>query len=205
MVKVKVCGITRLQDALAACECGVDALGFVFYASSPRNIQVKVAKEIIEALPPFVSSVGLFVNPNVADVHDILTQTKLDLLQFHGDENADFCRQFSRPYIKAIRMAPALELDKEIEKFPCARGILLDSYDPHLYGGTGHSFQWDRVHAGITKPIIIAGGLTPANVAQAVQQTRPWAVDVSGGVEQSKGVKQRDLIEAFVRGAKRGQ
>lgn len=205
MVKVKICGITRLEDAMAACDNGVDALGFVFYAKSPRYIASKLARDIIEKLPPFVSTVGLFVNPTVEEVTEAIAETHLDLLQFHGDETEAFCRQFSRPYIKAIRMAPDLDLHKEIEKFPCARGILLDAYDPQLYGGTGRAFEWNRVQAGLSKPVIVAGGLTPANVEQAIRQTRPWGVDVSGGVEQSKGIKQRDLIEAFMRGAKRVQ
>lgn len=205
MVKVKICGITRLEDALAAAEFGADALGFVFYEKSPRYVRPEIAAEIIAQLPPFITSVGLFVNPDAAAVQTIIAHTALDLLQFHGDENNAFCAQFTRPFIKAIRMAEALDLHKEIEKYPGARGILLDAYDPQRYGGTGHTFEWSRVHGGLPKPIIVAGGLTPENVAQAVAMTHPWGVDVSGGVEQSKGIKQRSLIEAFMRGAKRGQ
>lgn len=205
MVKVKICGITRLEDALAAAEFGADALGFVFYEKSPRYVRPEIAAEIIAQLPPFITSVGLFVNPDAAAVRTIITHTALDLLQFHGDENNAFCAQFTRPFIKAIRMAEALDLHKEIEKYPGARGILLDAYDPQRYGGTGHTFEWSRVHGGLPKPIIVAGGLNPENVAQAVAMTHPWGVDVSGGVEQSKGIKQRSLIEAFMRGAKRGQ
>lgn len=205
MVKVKICGITRQEDALAAAEFGADALGFVFYEKSPRYVRPEIAAEIIAQLPPFITSVGLFVNPDAAAVKAIIAHTALDLLQFHGDENNAFCAQFSRPFIKAIRMAEALDLYKEIEKYPDARGILLDAYDPQRYGGTGHTFEWSRVHGGLPKPIIVAGGLTPENVTQAVAMTHPWGVDVSGGVEQSKGIKQRSLIEAFMRGAKRGQ
>ncbi len=205
MVKVKICGITRLEDALAAAEFGADALGFVFYEKSPRYVRPEIAAEIIAQLPPFITSVGLFVNPDAAAVRTIIAHTALDLLQFHGDENNAFCAQFTRPFIKAIRMAEALDLHKEIEKYPGARGILLDAYDPQRYGGTGHTFEWSRVHGGLPKPVIVAGGLTPENVAQAVAMTHPWGVDVSGGVEQSKGIKQRSLIEAFMRGAKRGQ
>lgn len=205
MVRVKICGITRLEDALAAAEAGADALGFVLYEKSPRFIAPENAADIIGKLPPFVTSVGLFVNPSVEFVQTVLRQVPLDLLQFHGDESEAFCTQFHTPYIKAIRMAQDLDLNKEIEKFPSARGILLDAYDPHLYGGTGHTFEWSRLTGGCSKPVIVAGGLTPDNVAQAIEATRPWAVDVSGGVEQSKGIKHRNLIEAFVRGAKRGQ
>lgn len=205
MTRVKICGITRLADALCACEAGADALGFVFYAPSPRNIETPDAAAIVRQLPPFVMSVGLFVNPDAAFVNSVLDQVPLDLLQFHGDETDAFCSQFSRPFIKAIRMAEGLDLNKEVDKFPNARGILLDAYDPHRYGGTGHTFEWHRVHGGLSKPIIVAGGLTPENVATAIAATRPWAVDVSGGVEQSKGIKQSSLIEAFMRGAKSGQ
>lgn len=210
MVKVKICGITREEDALAAVEAGADALGFVFYGPSPRHVSAEKAAQIIARLPPFVSSVGLFVNADGSFVDAVVAATRIDLLQFHGDESAAYCRQFSRPYIKAIRMAEGLDLRKEIEKFPCARGILLDAYDPQRYGGTGQTFEWNsversRVDGGLPKPIIVAGGLTPENVAQAIAATRPWGVDVSGGVEIAKGIKQRSLIEAFVRGAKRGQ
>lgn len=205
MVRVKICGITRIEDAVAASEAGADALGFVFYAKSPRNVDARIAAEIIRELPPFVTTVGLFVNPEPAFLDAVNERVPLDLLQFHGDENNAFCASFSRPFIKAIRMADELDLRKEIEKFPSARGILLDAYDPRRYGGTGQTFAWNRVHNGLPKPIIVAGGLTPDNVAEAIAATNPWAVDVSGGVEQSKGIKQRSLIEAFVRGAKRGQ
>lgn len=205
MVKVKICGITRLEDALAAAELGADALGFVFYEKSPRYVRPDIAADIIAQLPPFITSVGLFVNPAATIVKEIITQTTVDLLQFHGDEENTFCAQFSRPFIKAVRMAEALDLHKEIEKYPGARGILLDAYDPQRYGGTGHTFEWSRVQGSLPKPIIVAGGLTSENVAQAVAMTHPWGVDVSGGVEQSKGIKQRSLIEAFMRGAKRGQ
>lgn len=205
MTRVKICGITRWEDALDACEAGADALGFVFYTPSPRNIDVTAAAAIVRQIPPFVTSVGLFVNPEVAFVQQILAQVPLDLLQFHGDESDEFCTQFQRPYIKAVRMAEGVALDKEIEKFPNARGILLDAYDPLRYGGTGQTFEWHRVQGGYTKPIIVAGGLTPDNVGNAIATTRPWGVDVSGGVEQSKGIKQRSLIEAFMRGAKSGQ
>jgi phosphoribosylanthranilate isomerase len=205
MTKVKICGITRLEDALHAAEAGADALGFVFYEKSPRHVDAALAGTIIRRLPPFITSVGLFVNPAPEFVNAVLVQAPLDVLQFHGDETDEFCRQFSRPFIKALRMSEGLDLAKEIEKFPCARGILLDAYDPHRYGGTGQTFEWQRVHGGLSKPIIVAGGLTPENVAMAIAATRPWAVDVSGGVEQSKGIKQRSLVEAFIEGAKRGQ
>lgn len=205
MTRVKICGITRLNDALDAAELGADAIGFVFYDKSPRNVDVAQAAAIVDALPPFLCTVGLFVNPSIIEVNAILSQVKLDLLQFHGDEDDAFCAGFSRPYIKAIRMADDIDLAKEIEKFPRARGILLDAYDPQRYGGTGQTFEWSRVPGSLSKPIIVAGGLTSENVSSAIASMRPWAVDVSGGVEQAKGIKQRSLIEAFIRGAKRGQ
>lgn len=205
MTRVKICGITRLNDALDAAELGADAIGFVFYDKSPRNVDVAQAAAIVDALPPFLCTVGLFVNPSIIEVNAVLSQVKLDLLQFHGDEDDAFCAGFSRPYIKAIRMADDIDLAKEIEKFPRARGILLDAYDPQRYGGTGQTFEWSRVPGSLSKPIIVAGGLTSENVSSAIASMRPWAVDVSGGVEQSKGIKQRSLIEAFIRGAKRGQ
>ncbi|CBL45210.1 N-(5\'phosphoribosyl)anthranilate isomerase [gamma proteobacterium HdN1] len=203
--RVKICGITRLQDALDAAELGADALGFVFYEPSPRNIEIAQAAAIIAQLPPFVCSVGLFVNPSREWVNTVMAAVPLDLLQFHGDETDQFCQQFSRPWIKAIRMADSLELDKEIRKYPHARGILLDAYDPQRYGGTGHTFEWQRAQQALSKPIIVAGGLTPQNVTTAITAAHPWAVDVSGGVEQAKGIKQRSLIEAFIQGAKRGE
>jgi phosphoribosylanthranilate isomerase len=157
------------------------------------------------AVPPFVTTVALFVNPDRAWVDEVISRTNPDLLQFHGDEDEAFCSGFGKHWIKAIRMRPDLVLDKEIRKFSSARGILLDTYHPAQYGGTGHAFDWSRVEQGLGKPLILAGGLTPDNVADAVRATRPWAVDVSGGVELEKGVKDPTLIEAFIRGVERGQ
>jgi phosphoribosylanthranilate isomerase len=205
MVRVKVCGITRAQDAQAAVEAGVHALGFVFYPPSPRAVSPDVAARIMAAVPPFVTTVALFVNPDPAWVNEVISRTNPDLLQFHGDEDEAFCSGFGKHWIKAIRMRPDLVLDKEIRKFSSARGILLDTYHPAQYGGTGHAFDWSRVEQGLGKPLILAGGLTPDNVADAVRATRPWAVDVSGGVELEKGVKDPTLIEAFIRGVERGQ
>ena len=205
MVRVKVCGITRDEDARSAVRAGVHALGFVFYPPSPRSVTVESARGIMAAVPPFVSTVALFVNPERGWVEEVISATQPDLLQFHGDEEDAFCSGFGKHWIKAIRMQPELVLDKEIRRFPNARGILVDSYHPSKYGGTGHVFDWSRVEQGLGKPLILAGGLTPDNVAEAVRLTRPWAVDVSGGVELEKGVKSPSLVEAFIRGVERGQ
>jgi phosphoribosylanthranilate isomerase len=203
-VRIKICGITRTEDALAAARLGVDAIGLVFYAPSPRAVTIEQAAAIVRALPPFVTAVGLFVNAGVDEVQAVLQQVQLDLLQFHGDESGDYCRQFQQPYIKVLRMNPALDIVRASEMFGDARGILLDSYVAGVHGGTGQAFDWTDVPAGLKKPIILAGGLTPDNVATAIETVRPWAVDVSGGVESAKGIKDSDKMAAFVEAVKIG-
>lgn len=199
--RVKICGITRLNDGLAAVAAGADALGFVLYAPSPRFIAAEQVAAIVAALPPFVTTVGLFVNASAEEVRAVLEQVPLSLLQFHGDEDEAFCAQFGRPWIKALRMQPGMDVLAEINKFPQASGILLDAWHPDLKGGTGQAFDWSRFpHA--ERPLILAGGLTPVNVAEAIRQTRPYAVDVSGGVEAEKGIKDAALIEAFMAGVR---
>lgn len=205
MVRVKVCGITREEDVHSAVKAGVHALGFVFYPPSARAVSLESARAIMATVPPFVSTVALFVNPEHAWVKEVMEATQPDLLQFHGDEEDGFCSGFGKHWIKAIRMHPDVVLDKEIRRFPNARGILVDSYHPSQYGGTGHVFEWSRIGQGLGKPLILAGGLTPDNVAEAIRVTKPWAVDVSGGVEFEKGVKNPALVEAFIRGVERGQ
>jgi phosphoribosylanthranilate isomerase len=198
--RAKICGITRIEDGLAAASAGADAIGLVFYARSPRAVSAEQARTIIAALPPFVTSVGLFVDAPAEEVEVILASVPLDLLQFHGDETPDYCRGFSRPYIKVVRMADEVDLKAVAAEYHDAHGLLLDSYQKGVPGGTGHAFDWARVPAGLGKPVILAGGLDPGNVAQAVRQVRPYAVDVSSGVEADKGIKDANRIIAFMRG-----
>lgn len=197
-VRTKICGITRSGDAAAAVASGADALGFVFFASSPRHVTAAQAADIIRGLPPFVTTVGLFVNASEREVRAVLDVAPLSLLQFHGDEDNAFCCRFGRPWIKALAMKPGQDIMATIAAYPDASGILLDAWHPDLRGGTGHSFDWETFPAQAGKPLILAGGLTPDNVGQAIRTTRPYAVDVSGGVEQAKGIKDARLIAAFL-------
>lgn len=197
-VRVKICGITRPEDAVSAAEAGADAIGLVFYQDSPRNVNVEMAHSIIAALPPFITKVGLFVDAGPAVVDSILEQLHLDLLQFHGEEPPEVCRAFKKPYIKSFRMRDNIDLTALATRYSDAAGLLLDSYVKGVAGGTGEAFDWDRIPAGLPVPVILAGGLTPENVASAIRKVRPYAVDVSGGVEAAKGVKDRDKIAAFI-------
>ncbi|GHS83426.1 N-(5'-phosphoribosyl)anthranilate isomerase [Pseudomonas sp. PAGU 2196] len=201
-VRSKICGITRIEDALAAAEAGADAIGFVFYAKSPRAVDVRQARAIIAELPPFVTTVGLFVNASRCELNEILEVVPLDLLQFHGDETPQDCEGFHRPWIKALRVRPGDDLEAACQLYVGARGILLDTYVPGVPGGTGEAFDWSLVPARLSKPIILAGGLDAQNVGRAIAQVRPYAVDVSGGVEQAKGIKDAAKIEAFMRAVK---
>jgi phosphoribosylanthranilate isomerase len=198
--RAKICGITRLEDGLAAAAAGADAIGLVFYEKSPRAVTAAQAARICAALPPFVTTVGLFVNAAEDEVGAVLSQAPLDLLQFHGDETAAYCRRFARPYIKAVRMADGVDLNTIAAEYGDARGLLLDSYQKGVPGGTGHAFDWARIPADLKMPIILAGGLGPDNVADAVRRVHPYAVDVSSGVERDKGIKDADKIIAFMRG-----
>ncbi len=200
--RIKICGITRVQDAHAAAELGADAIGLVFYAPSPRNVGVEQARAIIAALPPFVTAVGLFVDPARDQVESVLRHCALNLLQFHGDETPDFCSAFGLPYIKAARVRPNADLVQSLSPYADARGWLLDAYHDQLYGGTGASFDWNLIPSGLARPVILSGGLTPENVGAAVRQVRPWAVDVSSGVEAEKGIKDAAKIAAFITGVK---
>ncbi|HDS1819644.1 phosphoribosylanthranilate isomerase [Pseudomonas putida] len=201
-VRSKICGITRIEDALAAAEAGADAIGLVFYAKSPRAVDVHQARAIIAQLPPFVTTVGLFVNASRCELNEILEVVPLDLLQFHGDETPQDCEGYHRPWIKALRVRPGDDLEAACRLYAGARGILLDTYVPGVPGGTGEAFDWSLVPARLSKPIILAGGLNAQNVGQAIAQVRPYAVDVSGGVEQAKGIKDAAKIEAFMRAVK---
>ncbi|MEN5037711.1 phosphoribosylanthranilate isomerase [Pseudomonas sp. TWI929] len=201
-VRSKICGITRIEDALVAAEAGADAIGFVFYAKSPRAVDVRQARAIIAELPPFVTTVGLFVNASRCELNEILEVVPLDLLQFHGDETPQDCEGYHRPWIKALRVRPGDDLEASCQLYAGARGILLDTYVAGVPGGTGEAFDWSLVPAHLSKPIILAGGLSADNVGQAIAQVRPYAVDVSGGVEQAKGIKDAAKIEGFMRAVK---
>lgn len=198
--RAKICGITRTEDASAAASAGADAIGLVFYAKSPRAVTAEQAAAICAVLPPFITAVGLFVNADAEEVEAVLKKVPLDLLQFHGDESADYCRGFSRPYIKAVRMTEGVDLRAVANEHTSAQGLLVDSYQKGVPGGTGHTFDWAAIPDGLGKPVILAGGLVPDNVTDAIRQVRPYAVDVSSGVEQEKGIKDADKIIAFMRG-----
>jgi len=201
--RVKICGITRVEDARAAIDSGADALGLVFYSKSPRYVELSVAANIARTIGPFVTIVGLFVNAEAAQVREAVKTVGLDLLQFHGDEDEAYCAQFDMPYIKAIRMSPELDVKEVVTKYPSARGFLFDAWNKDKYGGTGETFEWQRLSslkesADTDIPFILAGGLTPENVDQAVAAVKPYAIDVSGGVEQSPGIKSSELIQQFI-------
>ncbi len=205
--RVKICGITRVEDMHAAVSAGADAIGLVFYDASPRAVDLAVAADIVTHTPALVTTVGLFVNASAQRVNDVLAQVALDMLQFHGDETDAFCRQFGRPYMKAIRMRDDVDLEAAAHAYSGARALLVDTYVKGTPGGTGQAFDWSRLPEQLSKPLVLAGGLTVENVAQAITQARPWAVDVSGGVEandeQGKplpGIKSAAAISAFMRG-----
>lgn len=201
-VRVKICGITRVEDALSAVLAGADAIGFVFHPDSPRHVTPEQAARIVAALPPFVTTVGLFVDAAEQRIRDTLAQVPLSLLQFHGDEAEAQCRIYGLPWIKALRVQPGQDVQALMASWPNASGILLDAWHPTQHGGTGLQFDWSLVPQASAVPIVLAGGLTPVNVADAIRRTRPYAVDVSGGVEAGKGVKDADKIEAFMAGVR---
>lgn len=188
-----------MEDALSSIDAGADALGFVFYAPSPRAVNPEQVQQITSLLPPFVSKVGLFVNAEVHEVHEAIATTGLDCLQFHGDESADYCAQFNLPYYKAIRVKPGVNLIQCELDFASASALLLDTYSEKAVGGTGESFDWSIIPHGLQKPLVLAGGLNPENVAKATLQVQPYAIDVSGGVEETKGIKSPQKIAAFMR------
>lgn len=189
---------------MQAAQLGADAIGLVFYAPSPRAVWVERAAEIAAGLPPFVTRVGLFVDAEPAEVEAVLAGVHLDLLQFHGNETETDCRRYGYPYLKAVSMRPGLDVAAAMGAFPSANGFLLDAYHPAVPGGSGESFDWGRVPTERLRPIILAGGLTPANVADAVRAVRPYAVDVSSGVEATKGIKDAVKMAEFIRGVRRG-
>jgi len=195
--RIKICGITRPGDAVAAAQAGADAIGLVFYPPSPRFLNVERAREIRDALPPFVQAVALFVNPDAAQVAQAIGRVHPALLQFHGEETPDFCAQFGLPYVKACRVTQGVDLLKYLRPFSTASGWLLDAHVEE-YGGVGASFDWALVPARLERPLVLSGGLTRENVGEAVRRVRPWAVDVSSGVESSKGIKDAAKIAAFI-------
>jgi phosphoribosylanthranilate isomerase len=202
VTRIKICGLTRREDALSAAHAGANAIGMVFYANSPRHIEPSQAAEICAALPPFVTSVGLFVNPAVGEVQAVLREVPLDLLQFHGEEEAAFCKQFGRPYIKALRVRPGIDLVQYAARHPAAKALLVDAFVEGHVGGTGQVFDWRLIPPECSFPIILSGGLTPYNVADGIRAVRPWAVDVSSGVEAIPGVKDAAKIIAFIKGVR---
>ncbi len=202
--RVKICGITSDTDALAAVRWGADAIGLVFYPPSPRAVDVQRARSVVSRLPPFVSVVGLFVDAAPEEIHRVLKEVPIDILQFHGEEPPAACSAYGRPYIKAIRMREGVDLHRATETYRTASGLLLDTYRKGQPGGTGDAFDWSRIPAALAGRIVLAGGLNPDNIESAVRRIRPYAVDVSGGVERERGVKDAEKIAAFMRGVRRG-
>jgi phosphoribosylanthranilate isomerase len=197
--RVKICGITRTEDAINAARLGADAIGLVFYDKSPRFINLETAKKITLALPPFVSKVGLFVDASSDEINTVLAQVPLDILQFHGNETPEQCNEYSMPYIKAVRMQNGIDIYSIASQYSDAIALLLDAYVEGIQGGTGEIFDWSMIPNDIEKPIMLAGGLTPTNVSNAIHQVSPYAVDVSGGVESDKGIKDITKIAEFMR------
>lgn len=198
IVRSKICGITRVEDALVAAEAGADAIGLVFYPKSPRAVSIAQARAIISALPPFITTVGLFVNASRCELNETLDAVPLDMLQFHGDETPADCEGFHRPWYKALRVKPGEDIRLQVDRYAGASAILLDTFVAGTPGGTGEVFDWSLIPAGLSKPLILAGGLTCQNIQQALSEVRPFAVDVSGGVELSKGVKDAERVREFV-------
>jgi len=201
--RVKICGISRPEDGEEAARLGVDAIGLVFYEKSPRNVSLLQARQICDALPGFVTVVSLFMNPETDQVNRVLEACPIDLIQFHGKESADFCESFSRPYIKALGMAGTGDLEQVTEEYSQARSLLLDSHATGAAGGTGHTFDWESIPEDLRQNIILAGGLNPGNVAEAIRKVRPYAVDLSSGVESSAGIKDAALMAQLMNEVKR--
>jgi phosphoribosylanthranilate isomerase len=196
--RIKICGITREQDASAVAEYGADALGFVFYEKSPRHVSVQQAEKLARAVPPFLTVVGLFANPSVDYIREVLAKVPIDVIQFHGEEEPGFCRQFGKPYLKAIRVKPGVDLVECAARYADAQGLLPDAFVEGTQGGTGESFDWSLIPRELPVPVILSGGLHAGNVAAAIRQVRPYAVDVSSGVEAAKGIKDAAKIAAFI-------
>ncbi len=199
---VKICGITRLEDALTAARCGAHAIGFVFHRPSPRYVMPEQAGAMIRALPPFVTTVALFVDAQPQQVRETLSQAPANLLQFHGVETPEYCRQFGLPYMKAVRVRAGVDLLQYASDYQDARALLLDAFVDGVHGGTGATFDWALIPQGMPLPVVLSGGLNSANVTEAIRKVRPWAVDVSSGVEAGKGIKDAAKIAAFITGVR---
>ena len=200
--RVKICGITRIEDAQSAIVYGADAIGLVFFEGSPRHVSLDKARQIMAAVAPFVTVVGLFVDAPESGIRHVIEAVPLGLLQFHGHEANDHCNRYGLPFIKSIAMKPGLDLHGQVQAYPDAAGILLDAWQPHTHGGGGQAFDWTQVPHDLAARVILAGGLTASNVAAAISQVRPYAVDVSSGVESSKGIKSAVKIAAFMKGVR---
>lgn len=199
--RIKICGIRRIEDAMLAAHAGADAIGLIFFASSPRAVSLQQAMAVRDALPPFVSTVALFVNAERSDVIQVCESLNPSLLQFHGDEDHNYCASFSRPYLKAVRVGASMKADDLVQlqiEFSTAKALLLDTLSAGQYGGTGESFNWDVIPVSLREKIVLSGGLTPINVGDAARKIKPWAVDVSSGVESEKGIKDPEKILAFM-------
>ena len=207
--RVKICGITRTQDIKSVVDAGADAIGFVFFPPSPRNVSVELAQELVKHVPAYVQTVGLFVNASSDEILEVLKTVSLDVLQFHGDETPEQCQKIAkltgRRWYKAIQVKPDLDVISTIKQYQQvgASAMLLDAWHPELKGGTGHSFDWSQFPQ-LDIPLILAGGLKPENIENAIKTTKAYAVDVSGGVESAKGIKDQQLIEQFMQGVHRG-
>lgn len=202
--RVKICGFTEINEAVFAAENGADAIGLVFYPPSPRNVSIGKAVEIARALPAFVSVVALFVDENDDVIRNVLEKVPVDCLQFHGNESPEMCRKYGRRYIKAVRMREDTDFSLLYKQYPDAAGLLLDAYNPSTHGGTGERFDWNWLPSEAELPVILAGGLDATNVKSAIEQTRPYAVDVSSGVEFAKGIKDKNKIAAFMSAVHQG-
>lgn len=202
MVRVKICGITRVEDALSCARLGADAIGLVFYAPSTRNVTVEQARAILAALPPFITTVGLFVDAQAAEVQAVLDQLPLEVLQFHGNEPVQYCRSFGRPYLKALRVKPGVDLVQYASAYSGARALLLDAHIEGVAGGSGQTFDWSLIPPRLSLPVVLSGGLSPDNVAEGIRRIQPAAVDVSSGVEAAKGIKDAEKIAAFMQGVR---
>lgn len=201
--RIKICGIREARHALVAADAGADAIGLVFYRESPRFVTPGTAANVVAVLPPFVATVGLFVDAPEAKVRETLGQVRLDLLQFHGTETPEFCASFGVPYVRAVPMGPQVDLLEWAGRFSSARALLLDAHEPGQPGGTGRTFDWAVIPRDLPIPLILSGGLTIDNVGRAVREVRPWAVDVSSGVEASRGSKDPHKIVEFIRSVQR--
>jgi phosphoribosylanthranilate isomerase len=201
--RIKICGITKLEHARLAADEGADAIGLNFWAKSPRYLSIRDAAAIAEAVPPFVARVGLFVDAAERDIRAVLDAVELDLLQFHGEETAEFASRFGIPYLRAVRMEAGVDLLEYAQRFSRAKALLLDAHVPGQPGGTGRTFDWSGIPRGLSLPLVLSGGLTPDNVGRAVREVRPWAVDVSSGVEAERGKKDPRKIVEFIRSVRR--